>query len=159
MSNGLHSLKNASPEPNQAPAGPDAEQHAAPIRFPIERRRYPRFEVQPMYTPLSVRFLDSEKYEYEGHAYDISEGGCRFELDRGIEMGTAIALQLTLPTMNNQILGPGRAVFVFGNVVWLEDENEPGPIRMAVAFTRFSRVGDRERLLAELRTGRYKAAA
>jgi len=154
MSTDLPSPDNAFPK-----LGQTAAEHDAPIRFPIERRRYPRFEVQPMYTPMSVRFLESEKFDYEGHAYDISEGGCRFELDRGIEMGTAIALQLTLPTMNNQILGPGRAVFVFGNVVWLEDEDEPGPVRMAVAFTRFARVGDRERLLAELRTGRYKAAA
>ena len=161
MSNGLPSPDNASPQPDQnlSDASNPAEQDAAPLRFPIQRRRYPRFEVQPMYTSLTVRFLECEKFDYEGHAYDISEGGCRFELDRGIEMGTAIALQLTLPTMNNQILGPGRAVFVFGNVVWLEDEDEPGPVRMAVAFTRFVRVGDRERLLAELRTGRYKAAA
>ena len=114
MSTGLTSPDNAFPQPGQSTGA-----HAAPIRFPIERRRYPRFEVQPMYTPLSVRFLDSDKFDYEGHAFDISEGGCRFVLDRGIEMGTAIALQLTLPTMNNQILGPGRAVFVFGNVVWL----------------------------------------
>lgn len=129
------------------------------IRFPIERRRYPRFAVEPMYTSIKVRFLERDSFDHEGHAYDVSEGGCRFELDRGIEMGTAVAMQLTLPTMQSALSGPGRAIFVFGNVVWLEDEDEPGPIRMAIAFTRFARAGDRDRLLAELRTGRYRAAA
>jgi hypothetical protein len=140
-------------------AGKDELPARSSIRFPIERRRYPRFSVEPMYTAIKVRFLDRDTFDYEGHAYDVSEGGCRFELDRGIEMGTPIAMQLTLPTMQSSIAGPGRAIFVFGNVVWLEDEDEPGPIRMAIAFTRFARAGDRERLLAELRTGRYRAAA
>lgn len=155
----------------QIPSNPASSNSAFPIpggsadsiRFPIERRRFPRFEVKPMYTSVSVRLLDSERFTEEGHGYDISEGGCRFELDRAIAPGTGIAMQIMLPTMQNRIggkvTGPGRAVFVFGNVVWLEDDAEPGPARMAVAFTRFARQGDRERLLGELRTGHYKAAA
>lgn len=124
-----------------------------------ERRRFPRFELEPMYTPIAVRFLDSEQFAYEGHAYDISEGGLRFELDRGIEAGTKIAMMINLPTMNTDATGPGRAVFVFANVVWIEDEDEPGPVKMAAVFSHFARLGDRERLLAEFRKGVYRAAA
>ncbi len=124
-----------------------------------ERRRFPRFELMAGYSPLKVRLLDSEVFDIDGFGYDISEGGLRFEADRGIEPGTTVALQITLPTMHANSTGPGRAVFVFANVVWIEDEDEPGPVKMAAVFTRFARVGDRERLLGELRTGRYRLAA
>lgn len=142
--------------------------HAAAERarhkFPIERRRYPRFATEPMYTAVKVRLLDGDPLEHEGHAYDVAEGGCRFELDRPIAMGTGVAMQLLLPTLLANPLagsadGQGRAVTVFGNVVWLAGEDEPGPAQMAVAFTRFARDDDRDRLLRELRTGRYRAAA
>ncbi len=125
---------------------------------PADRRRFPRFALDAAYAPIKVRFLDSDQFSVDGFAYDVSEGGLRFEADRGIEPGTGVALQITLPTMHAGV-GPGRAVFVFANVVWIEDEDEPGPVKMAAVFTRFARAGDRERLLGELRTGRYRKAA
>ncbi len=124
-----------------------------------ERRRFPRFELMAGYSPLKLRLLENEVFDIDGFGYDISEGGLRFEADRGIEPGTTIAMQIMLPTMHNSGTGPGRAVFVFANVVWIEDEDEPGPVKMAAVFTRFARAGDRERLLGELRTGRYRRAA
>lgn len=126
---------------------------------PAERRRFPRFELQASYAPLKIRFLDQDHFSVDGNAYDVSEGGVRFEADRGIEPGTPVAIQITLPTMHSNDRGPGRAVFVFANVVWIEDEDEPGPVRMAAVFSRFARAGDRERLLGELRTGMYRKAA
>lgn len=113
-----------------------------------------------MYTPVSVRLLTDEKFSLEGHAYDICEGGAQFELDRGLEPGSPIALQITLPrsVAGDEITGPGRSIFVFGNVVWLDD-SEPGPVRMAIAFTRFARAGDRERLLDSLTRQRVSRAA
>ena len=125
----------------------------------IDRRQFPRFALEPMYTPVSARLLDSEVFNIEGNAYDISEGGLRFELDRPVAPGTKIALQITLPTMNHEDIGPGRSVFVFANVVWLEDEDQPGPYKMAAVCTHFARAGDRERLLRQFATGRYRAAA
>lgn len=125
----------------------------------IDRRRHPRFVLDPMYTSISARLMDSEKFTIEGNAYDISEGGLRFELDRAIAPGTKIALQITLPTWNQEDIGPGRSVFVFANVVWLEDEDQPGPYKMAAVFTHFARAGDRERLLRQFASGRYRAAA
>lgn len=125
----------------------------------IDRRQFPRFVLNPMYTSISARLLDSEHFTIEGNAYDISEGGLRFELDRAIEPGTKIALQITLPTWNQEDIGPGRSIFVFANVVWLEDEDQPGPYKMAAVFTHFARAGDRERLLRQFASGRYRAAA
>jgi c-di-GMP-binding flagellar brake protein YcgR len=116
----------------------------------INRRRYERFALSAMYCPIALRTLDTERFGHEGHAYDISEGGLMFELDRGFEPGTALAIQLSLPILDeSEDTGPGRAIFVLGNVVWMDD-SEPGPVRLAVAFTRFARFGDRERLLRML---------
>lgn len=126
-----------------------------------ERRRYPRFTLEPMYTPIAVRTLDSEVggFDIEGHAYDISEGGVRFELDRPLAAGTQVAMQVTLPSMHASDIGPGRSIMVFANIIWLEDVEDPAPYRMAAVFTHFARAGDRERLLRQFATGRYRAAA
>lgn len=124
-----------------------------------DRRSHPRFMLEPMYTPVAARLLDSENFDIEGAAYDISEGGLRFELDRPIAPGSKIALQITLPNLDNRDIGPGRSIFVFANVIWLEDEDDPAPYRMAAVFTHFARAGDRERLLRQFATGRYRAAA
>ncbi|MBY0262890.1 MAG: PilZ domain-containing protein [Phycisphaerales bacterium] len=126
---------------------------------PINRRQFTRFQLEAMYTPIAVRLLDSEVFTIEGHAYDISEGGVRFELDRAVAPGTKIAMQITLPSHDISEPGPGRSVFVFANVVWLEDEDEPGPVRMAAVFTHFARANDKERLIRQFATGRYRAAA
>lgn len=123
------------------------------------RRRFERLSLPAAYTPIQVRLLENEKFTLEGHAYDLSEGGCQFELDRAIAPGTPIAMQIELPaSVTGHDLGPGRAVFVMGNVVWLDD-SEPGPARMAIAFTRFARAGDRERLIARLSTALSRRAA
>lgn len=112
-----------------------------------------------MYAPVAVRFLENEAFTVEGHAYDISVGGMRFELDRAIEPGTQVAMQITLPSINDTDIGPGRSVFVFANIVWLEDEDEPGPARMAAVFAYFARAGDEERLQRIFKSGRFKLAA
>lgn len=130
-----------------------------PIQHQIDRRRHARFVVEPMYTPIAARTLDSDSFDIEGAAYDISEGGIRFELDRPIKPGTRIAMLITLPSLSESDLGPGRSVHIFANVVWIEDEEEPGPYKMAAVFTEFARAGDRDRLLRHFATGRYRAAA
>lgn len=124
------------------------------------RRQHERFALAPMYTPITARLLENEEFTLEGHAYNVSEGGVQFELDHPIAPGTPIVLQITLPTGNAAPpdIGPGRSVFVFANVIWIDDE-DPGPVRMAAAFTRFARLGDRERLLRMISTGRYSRAA
>jgi len=113
-----------------------------------KRKNGPRHVLPVGYTPIAVRRLDEDEFVLEGHAYDISAGGVQFELDQGIEPGTPIAVRIHLPTRVGDI-GPGRAVFAFGNVVWLDDE-DAGPVRLAVAFTSFARAGDQERLVRQI---------
>lgn len=125
----------------------------------INRRRYERFALSPMYTPVAVRVLSEDGFKHEGHAYDIGEGGVRFELDRAIAPGTPVAIQITLPAGAGIPAGQGRGVFVFANVIWNQDEDEPGPVRMAAAFSRFARAGDRDRLLGYLSGTRHARAA
>lgn len=124
----------------------------------VNRRRFERFSVLPMYTTVIVRTLDENAVERHGHAYDVSEGGVRFDLDEPIAPGTPVSLQIVLPGDDRP--GIDRGVLVIGNVVWADvDADEPGPTRMAVVFTKFSRAGDRERLLKQLSSGRYARAA
>lgn len=131
--------------------------HPAPSA--MDRRRHVRFQLEPMYTPVALRGMDGEIFDNDGHAYDISEGGVRFEADGPVAPGTKVAMQITLPNLDSRDIGPGRSVFVFANVVWLEDDDQPGPYKMAAVFTHFVRAGDRERLLRQFATGRYRAAA
>lgn len=125
----------------------------------INRRRHERFAVEPMYTGVAVRPLEEDAFRLLGHAYDVSEGGVCLELDVPLEPGQAVAVRLDLPRWWEGDPGPGRAIFAIGNVVWCDTE-EPGPARQAIAFTRFCRAGDRERLLAALgRAGVRRMAA
>lgn len=118
----------------------------------INRRRYERFATAPMYTPVSVRAPGG--FEQAGHVYDVSEGGVRFELDAALPPGTPIELAVSLP-------GPvASTVEAAGHVVWTAiDPLEPGPVRMAAAFTRFASLADRVRLIERLASGRYSRAA
>lgn len=128
---------------------------------PVDRRTHARFRVNPGYTPVELRVHPEERFTMSGHIYDISEGGVCFELDFPVATGSAVSLKIELPTHlleSGQDIGPGRAVFVTGNVVWC-DTDEPGPARMAVAITRYDRAGDRERLIRAMTAGRYLRAA
>jgi hypothetical protein len=124
-----------------------------------DRRTHPRFQLEPMYTPLTVRNGEDAASDNEGHAYDISEGGVRFEADKPIKPGTTVTMQIVLPNFNQKELEPGRTVSVHANIIWIEDEDEPGPYKMAAIFTRFAKAGDRDRLLRQFATGRYRSAA
>jgi hypothetical protein len=131
-----------------------------PLR--IDRRQAERFVLSPMYSSIAVRRLDSDRFEEDGHCWDISEGGVSFEFDCPIAPGTPVVLRIDLPADpygEQPMPGPGRAVFVFANIIWLTDDEGLGPVRMAAAFTRFAREGDKERLIREYCSGRYARAA
>lgn len=133
---------------------------AEPVNL-VDRRVQARFRVNPGYTPVELRVHPEERFSMSGHIYDISEGGVRFELDFPVPAGSAVSLKIDLPVHlleSGGDIGPGRAVFVTGNVVWC-DTDEPGPARMAVAITRYDRAGDRERLIRAMTAGRYLRAA
>lgn len=127
----------------------------------IDRRRHPRFAVTPSYTPARMRLLSETDFARSGHVYDISEGGVKFEMDIPVEPGTPVAMEIMLPERAGTMMdidGPGRAVFLIGNVIWC-DADEPGPAQMALATTRFARAGDRERLMRRLTQGVYARVA
>lgn len=134
---------------------------AIPGRFrvnTINRRRHERFSLLPMYTPIEVRGVMDDSVNFHGHVYDVSEGGIRFELDEPVVPGTAVSLFVTLP--GSDAAGQDRSVQAFANVVWVDDDqDEPGPVRMAAAFTRFARAGDLEKLIKQLSSGRFARAA
>ena len=129
------------------------------MKMHINRRRYPRYTMVPAYTAVSVRTLDREGQEASGHAYDVSEGGVRFELDEALEPGTKVAMELSLPSFDADEAAPPRGIFAMATIVRTEDEDEPGPVRTAAIFTSFARPSDRERLLRQFATGRYRLAA
>ena len=126
----------------------------------VNRRQHPRFSVIPSYTSARVRLLTEENFSNSGHVYDISEGGVRFEMDSPIEPGTPVAMEILLPDRPGSMTldGPGRAVFLLGNVVWC-DADEPGPAKMALVITRFARAGDRDRLMNRISSGSYARVA
>ena len=128
---------------------------------PAERRQHPRFLLPSMYTTVAVRELDSEVFVLTGHAYDISVGGMRFEVDTPIEPGTRIAVRIELPVGRAHSWATPRAVFAFANVLWLEEDDldSTGPVRMACAFTNFCKPQDREALTHALHSGRFAKAA
>ncbi len=122
-----------------------------------DRREATRFTLKPMYTRVLVRPEGERMFTLEGHAYDISMGGLRFELDQEIPTGSPIGIMLELPE-------PGdphgvRLVAATGTVVWIDDDDIPGPVRMAAVFHAFETADDEQRLNQTLSTGRYAQAA
>jgi hypothetical protein len=121
------------------------------------RRQFERFAVIPAYTEVLVR-LPGRREPLEGHAYDISEGGVRMELDETIEPGTSIVVEVKLPPGNSNKTGI-EEVLARGTVMWADDDGVPGPVRMGVLFDEFASNVDRDRLLGRFATGAYNRAA
>jgi hypothetical protein len=80
----------------------------------------------------------------EGHGYDISTTGMRFELDDELAAGTEVSIALYPPAETNPIHMNGVVVRVFAH------DDDPGPRRMAVQFTTFPAAEDRERLMRRI---------
>ncbi|MCA9286710.1 MAG: PilZ domain-containing protein [Phycisphaerales bacterium] len=123
-----------------------------------DRRQHQRFTLQPMYSPVAVTIAeeggcDGTMIELDGHAYDISEGGMRMELDEPIGVGVVADVRVALP-------GLSEPVRVTGVVVWENDAlDDPGPRRMAVQFTEFLEDADHDRLVRYLSEGWLRQAA
>ena len=118
------------------------------------RREFDRFSLPPMYTRVVVRRGSGMRVEeLTGHAYDLSEGGLRIELDEPLEPGEHVSLHLGLP-------GEDVDVFASGRVVWVGDaDDDPGPRRAALQFVKFSTRDDRRRLVRFLGSGMFDRAA
>lgn len=125
---------------------------------------YTRVVVSPLALPSHARaqqvFVDSDGAELdlagfdvdlgtpegglEGHGYDISLTGMRFELDEELACGTEVKVEVYTPGESLPISISGAIVRVFSH------DDDPGPRRMAVQFTAFATPRDRERLLRRI---------
>ncbi len=125
------------------------------------RRQHVRFTLPAMYTPISVKLPGPYQVVLEGHAYNISEGGCRFEVDELIEPGTTVTITLQLPVPSDESLIDrySAPIVVEGNVVWVDEDEGVPPYRMATTFGPFDTKADRELLLWHLGSGRLRLAA
>ncbi len=117
-------------------------------------REVQRIRVQPMYTAVTACTGTTDNpLRLHGHVYDISESGVRIELDDALEPGQIVTLQLDLP-------GAAAAVEAAASVVWVHDEqDDPGPRRMALKFTEFLNRSDRNRLVEYIDRERGRRAA
>ncbi len=125
------------------------------IMDPSDLRTDQRYRADAPYTRMVVRPEDSRAIteskpesdsvdSLEGHAYDVSVRGLRFELDQAVPTGTKIEFVLELPGCARPIRGKGKVVRVFS------DEDDPGPRRMAAHIEEFESEHDRLRLAAHL---------
>jgi hypothetical protein len=119
----------------------------------VNRRRHERFALPPMYSAVRVEVKPGAVFD--GHCYDISEGGVQFELDHALPYGAPVELHIELPANGGDAIPPVR---VIANVVWT-DTSEPGPVRMAAVFSRFANTTDKERLFRQIVSGRLLRAA
>ncbi|MSR68843.1 MAG: PilZ domain-containing protein [Phycisphaerales bacterium] len=90
---------------------------------------------------------ESADSPFEGHAYDVSLNGLRFELDEPLEEGTKVDVELHLPGLLRSIRTKGRIVRVF------DEDGDQGPKRMAVTFQSFENPVDASRLTTHLGSG------
>ena len=124
---------------------------------PENRRQFERFTLAPAYTEVQVR-VPGKPEPMEGHAYDISEGGIRMELDEPIEPGTSVVVEVKLPA--GRIKGAKvEDMLARGTIMWADDDGVRGPVRMGVLIEDFASNVDRDRLLTRFATGAYSRAA
>ncbi|MEM1166210.1 MAG: PilZ domain-containing protein [Planctomycetota bacterium] len=125
-----------------------------------DRRQHTRYALPSMYTDVAARTLEENTFDRSGHAYDLSLGGMRFELDRPLEPGSEIGVRIKLPAYGLSF-AERRPIFAMARVVWVNEDDleQGGPIRMACVFRAFMQPGDRERIERALRSGRYALAA
>lgn len=124
-----------------------------------DRRRHVRFNLEPMYSRVVVRRIGASDLAIEGHAYDISSGGVRFELDEAIRPGERVLIRIDLPQTTTERSTERRSIYAFANIVWLADDEPFGPCSMAAIFTEFARESDEAMLRSRLCSGRYSLAA
>ncbi len=115
-----------------------------------DQRRHPRLRLPVGYAAVCVHRGDGELH---GHAYDISLGGMRFELDAPLADGERVAIDLTLPGKSVRVI---RAT---GRCVRRHDCDEVGPTRMGLSFDRLATTADRDALAHYLHAHRAAAAA
>ncbi|MFZ4749710.1 MAG: PilZ domain-containing protein [Phycisphaerales bacterium] len=114
-----------------------------------DRRQHDRFTVDPMYSSVVVNPIRKRSSKAagahsgsadsatspsarEGHLYEVSLGGMRFELDEPVPAGERVRAEISLP-------GCGAPITVDARIVRVYDEiDDPGPRRMVAEFETFA---------------------
>ena len=102
---------------------------------PAEKREHPRYKLPAMYSLIRVRIADRQSELAQGHIYDVSRSGLRFELDHPIDPGTRVDVRAMLPGFQH------ASIMAHGTVVRVhDDKDEPGPVRMGLRIDGFADV-------------------
>ncbi len=105
-----------------------------------DARRHPRKPLPAGYADVRVRRAGQPHFQLTGHAYDISRGGVRFELDEPLECGEQVEIEVRLPEARR------RPIRARGVMVRLHEADEVGPVRMGLQFTALDSSADRAAL-------------
>ena len=100
-----------------------------------ERRRHRRHRLPTGYAAVRVRRDGGEDW-LEGHAYDISPGGVRFELDRPLSADRPFEVRVELP-----VDGSVQELAGVGRLARRVESDEAPPIRMAAQIECWGNVG------------------
>ncbi len=113
----------------------------------FNRREFERFSLSPMLSPITVQRVCEGKMEtLTGHAYDISEGGMRIEIDGAVMSGERLNVTFTLPGYAEG--DAAGAVCAACEVVWLTDaEDDPAWPRAGVRIIRYLDGASAERMI------------
>lgn len=111
---------------------------------PDEQRQNTRHKVNAPYTDVTIFRDTKDAPKLKGHAYDVSLGGIRIELDAPLEAGEYVRVDLRLPRFHDQ------PIKVAGRAIRFCDPDELGPIRMGIMFTQFDSLADYEKLAHQL---------
>lgn len=118
-----------------------------------ERRRHPRFNLAPMYSAVTAQRQGNAARAVTGHAYNISEGGVRLEIEGKFRVGDHLHLNLTLP-------GEMTDIHASGKIVWsARGDDDPAARRVAVRFERFDSWADKARLMRFIRAAAVRRLA
>lgn len=121
---------------SERPSATDGTNHRQHVRKPLAAA----------YTQVTVSRGDGAGDSLIGHAYDLSLGGVRFELDEALNVAEPVEIELRLPGRFDQ---PIRAQ---GVCVRYHEEGEVGPVRMGVRFTDWPSRIDRTALADFMQT-------
>lgn len=115
------------------------------------RRAADRFAPKTGYSRVVIvpKQPKPDSVEVEGHAYDVSLNGLRFELDEPLQEGSSVEVEIHLPGLLTSIRTKGRIVRVF------DEDGDSGPRRMAMTFQGFHTPLDASRLTTHLGGGYY----
>ncbi len=96
-----------------------------------DQRQFPRVGLPVGYAAVRVREPGRRFFNREGHIYDLSEGGMRFDLDEPLDLDQPVEVELDLPGGGGMI-----AIRATGNAVRFHDhpDDSPGVVRMGMRF-------------------------